>query len=90
MKQENQKTTLITKKIAYAVVLVAIGIGLSPFTSFPAGIAKINPTQHFINVVSAILLGPWWAAMIAFILSLIRNLTGVGTILAFLTFMKET
>jgi energy-coupling factor transport system ATP-binding protein len=83
MKEINQNKTMITKKIAYSVILVAIGLGLSPFTSIPIGIAKVNPTQHFINVIAAILLGPWWAVLIAFIISMIRWATQLGTILAF-------
>jgi len=72
-----------TRKVAQAVILVAIGVALSPFTSFPVGIAKINPTQHFVNVLGAILLGPWWAAAVAAIIGVIRNALGVGTLLAF-------
>lgn len=72
-----------TRQVAQAVILVAIGVALAPFTSFPIGIAKINPTQHFVNVVGAILLGPWWAATIAAIIGVIRNAMGVGTLLAF-------
>lgn len=72
-----------TRKVAQAVILVAIGVALSPFTSFPVGIAKVNPTQHFVNVVGAILLGPWWAMTIAAIIGVLRNALGVGTLLAF-------
>lgn len=72
-----------TRKIAQAVILVAIGVALSPFTSFPVGIAKVNPTQHFVNVLGAILLGPWWAMINAAIIAIIRNALGVGTLLAF-------
>lgn len=72
-----------TRKVAQAVVLVAIGVALSPFTSFPVGIAKVNPTQHFVNVLGAILLGPWWAMANAAIIGVIRNALGVGTLLAF-------
>lgn len=72
-----------TRKVAQAVVLVAIGVALSPFTSFPIGIASVNPTQHFINVVGAILLGPWWAMTVAAIVGALRNALGVGTLLAF-------
>jgi energy-coupling factor transport system ATP-binding protein len=69
--------------VARAVILVAIGVALSPFTSFPIGIAKINPTQHFVNVVAAVLLGPWWACGVAGIIALLRNALGTGTLLAF-------
>lgn len=72
-----------TRLVAQAVVLVAIGVALAPFTSFPVGIAKINPTQHFVNVVGAVLLGPWWAVAVAAIIGIIRNAMGVGTLLAF-------
>ena len=75
--------TTDTRNVAYAVVLVAIGVALAPYTSFPVGIAKINPTQHFVNVVGAVILGPWWATVIAAIIGLIRNVMGVGTLLAF-------
>ena len=72
-----------TRKVAYAVVLVAIGVALAPYTSFPIGIAKVNPTQHFVNVIAAVVLGPWWAAIIAAVIGVIRNAMGVGTLLAF-------
>lgn len=72
-----------TRKIAYAVILTAIGVALAPYTSFPVGIAKINPTQHFVNVIGAVLLGPWWATLIAAVIGTIRNAMGVGTLLAF-------
>jgi energy-coupling factor transport system ATP-binding protein len=72
-----------TRKVARAVILVAIGVALSPFTSIPIGIARINPTQHFVNILSAVLLGPWWALGIAFIIGVLRNALGTGTLLAF-------
>jgi len=72
-----------TRNVAYAVVLVAIGVALSPYTSFPIGIAKVNPTQHFVNILGAVLLGPWWAVIIATVIGVIRNALGVGTLLAF-------
>jgi energy-coupling factor transport system ATP-binding protein len=72
-----------TRRSAYAVVLVAMGVALAPYTSLPVGIAKINPTQHFINVLAAVLLGPGWAAGIAGAVAVLRNMMGVGTLLAF-------
>ena len=72
-----------TRKAAYAVVLVAMGVALAPYTSFPIGIAMVNPTQHFINVIGALLLGPWWAVSIATIIAVLRNAMGLGTLLAF-------
>lgn len=72
-----------TRTITRAVILVALGVALSPFTSIPIGIAKINPAQHFVNVVGAVLLGPWWATGIALVIGILRNAMGTGTLLAF-------
>jgi len=72
-----------TRKVAYAVVLVAIGVALAPYTAFPIGIAKVNPTQHFINLFAAVLLGPWWAVLTAMVIGILRNAMGLGTLLAF-------
>jgi len=36
-----------TRFIAQAVVLIALGVALAPFTSFPVGIARINPTRNY-------------------------------------------
>lgn len=77
------KSSQHTRKTAYAVVLVAIGVALAPYTSFPIGIAKVNPTQHFVNVLAAVLLGPWWAVLTAGVIAVLRNAMGVGTLLAF-------
>lgn len=78
-----QQKSIQTRVVARAVILVALGVALSPFTSIPIGIARINPTQHFVNVVGAVLLGPWWAAGIALIIAILRNALGTGTLLAF-------
>ena len=77
------RSTRNTRKTAYAVVLVAMGVALAPYTSFPIGIAKVNPTQHFVNVLAATLLGPWWAVLTAAVIAVLRNAMGVGTLLAF-------
>lgn len=81
--QNDPESAANTRKAAYAVVLTAIGVALAPYTSFPVLIAKINPTQHFVNVLGAVLLGPWWALLIAAVIGAIRNAMGVGTLLAF-------
>ena len=78
-----QQEGIQTRVVARAIILVALGVALSPFTSIPIGVARINPTQHFVNVVSAVLLGPWWAAGIALIIAILRNALGTGTLLAF-------
>ena len=70
------------RKLTLAGLFVAVGILLSG-VHFPIGLAKVYPFQHTVNVLSGALLGPWWAAGAAFVTSLIRNMTGMGSIFAF-------
>lgn len=71
-----------TKNIARAVILVAIAVALSPFF-IPVGISKCFPAQHMVNVLAAVMLGPWYAVVIALVAGIIRNILGLGTLLAF-------
>lgn len=71
-----------TRLLAYSVALAALAVALSPI-SIPIGIAKVSPTQHFINVIAGALVGPWWGLAIAIVASLARNAIGLGTPLAF-------
>ncbi|WP_252314957.1 energy coupling factor transporter S component ThiW [Sinobaca sp. H24] len=72
-----------TKKLTYTAVLIAVGTVTSPFVSIPIGFARIFPVQHFINVISAVLLGPWYALAQAFGTSFLRNIFGTGSVFAF-------
>ncbi len=72
-----------TYRLTLMALFVAIGTMGSHLLWFPAGVAKAYPVQHAVNVISAILLGPGPAVLIAFTIGLLRNLLGVGTILAF-------
>jgi energy-coupling factor transport system ATP-binding protein len=71
-----------TKSVARAVILVAVAVALSPFF-IPVGIAKCFPAQHMVNLLSAVMLGPAYAVAIAAIAAAIRNILGLGTLLAF-------
>jgi energy coupling factor transporter S component ThiW len=71
-----------TKKLVASGMLVAVIICLSGFY-IPVGASKCFPVQHMVNVLAAVLLGPWWGVGIAFCASLIRNMMGTGTLLAF-------
>lgn len=71
-----------TRKVAQAVVLVAIAVALSP-VFIPIGITKIFPAQHLVNVIGAVLLGPWYAVAVATCAAIIRISLGLGTIFAF-------
>lgn len=70
------------KKITQSGILIAAGVVCSTFY-IPFGIAKCFPVQHFINVLAGITLGPKYAVSMAFITSLIRNMLGTGSLLAF-------
>lgn len=70
------------RKLALAGILVAVGIVCSPL-SIPVGASKCAPVQHFINILGGVFLGPGYAVGMAFVTSLLRNLMGTGTLLAF-------
>lgn len=70
------------KKLTMAAIFAAIAVVGSLF-SFPVFGSKCAPVQHLVNVLCAVTLGPWWGLATAFVASLIRNLTGLGTMLAF-------
>ena len=70
------------KKLAVAAILVAVAVVGSMF-SFPVLASRCSPVQHMVNILCAVFLGPWYGFAAAFLASLIRNLLGLGTLLAF-------
>ena len=70
------------RRVSLASMLIAIAVVGSLF-SFPILGSRSAPIQHLVNVLAAILLGPGYALGIAFGASLLRNLLGWGTLLAF-------
>ncbi len=72
----------MTYKMALSGVMIALGVILSTFY-IPFGAAKVFPFQHLINVLGAVLLGPAYSVMNAFVISTIRNVTGLGSLLAY-------
>ena len=71
------------KKLILMGLLVALGTISSHLFWVPVGAAKAFPVQHAINVIAGILLGPGPAVLVAFLISLLRNFLGLGTLLAF-------
>ena len=69
-------------KLALAGIFCAIAVVGSLF-SFPMFGSKCAPIQHMVNILCAVLLGPWYGIAVAFAASLIRNLTGLGSLMAF-------
>lgn len=72
-----------TLKMTITAMLVAIGTVTSHLFSIPIGFTKVFPMQHFINVLSAVILGPAYAILQAFSVSLLRNMLGTGSLFAF-------
>ena len=70
------------KRLALAGILTAVGV-LGGSLSIPVGFTRCCPTQSVINVIAGVFLGPWYSLGMAFCVSLIRNLMGTGTIMAF-------
>lgn len=70
------------KKLTLTGIFAALAVIGSLF-SIPVFGSKCAPVQHMINILCAIFLGPWYGLACAFIASLIRNLLGLGTLLAF-------
>ena len=69
-------------KLTLAGMFCAVAVVGSLF-SFPMFGSKCAPVQHMINILCAVLLGPAYGVGTAFVASLIRNLTGLGSLLAF-------
>lgn len=70
------------RKLAVAAILVAVAVVGSMF-SFPVLASRCSPVQHMVNILCAVFLGPWYGFAAAFLASLIRNLLGLGTLMAF-------
>ena len=70
------------KKLALAGVLCAVAVVGSMF-SFPVFGSKCAPVQHMVNILCAVFLGPWYGLAVAFVASVLRNLLGLGSLMAF-------
>ena len=70
------------KKLALAGILCAVAVVGSLF-SFPVFGSKCAPVQHMVNILCAVFLGPAYGVGVAFGASLIRNLLGLGSLMAF-------
>ena len=78
-----QSNRFSTKKLVLMALFVAIGTITAHLIWFPAGPARAFPMQHAINVLSAVILGPVEAGIIALVIGALRNMLGLGTIFAF-------
>lgn len=70
------------RKLTLTAIFCALAVVGSLF-SVPVFGSKCAPVQHLVNVLSAVLLGPWWGLAQAFMASTIRNMLGLGSPMAF-------
>lgn len=70
------------QKLTVSGILCAAAVAGS-FFSFPVFGSKCAPVQHMVNILCAVVLGPGYGVGVAFCASLIRNLLGLGSLMAF-------
>ena len=71
-----------TKKLAIAGILCAVAV-VGSMLQFPVFGSQCAPVQHMVNVICAVFLGPGYGVAVAFLASLLRNIFGLGSLLAF-------
>lgn len=81
MFENNNHSSL--RKWIFSALMAAAGVLLSPVFSFPLGVTRAFPLQHMINIFLAVLCGTRYGVSAAFTTSLVRNIIGSGSLLAF-------
>ena len=71
-----------TRRLTLAGILVAVAV-LGGLFSFPVLGSRCAPVQHLVNILAAVFLGPLWGIGVAFTASLLRNIAGLGSLMAF-------
>ncbi|MDF2635036.1 MAG: thiW protein [Pelosinus sp.] len=71
------------RKLTFTALFIGIGVFSAHLVYIPIGIAKCFPVQHAINVLLAVILGTRYSVSAAFSISLLRNILGTGSLLAF-------
>jgi len=66
------------KKQVFTAILASMGYVLSTFIYLP----RMAPFQHFINVIAAVFLGPFWGFACALMTGLMRMILNGSSILA--------
>lgn len=60
------------KKMVLCAIFASMAFVLNTFVYFPA----MAPFQHFVDVIAAVFLGPWWACLSAFLCGAMRMMSG--------------
>lgn len=61
-----------TRKMVLTAMMAGLAFVLNTFVYFPA----MAPFQHFVDVVAAVFLGPWYACAAAFLCGVMRMMSG--------------
>ena len=61
-----------TRKLILAAMFACLAFVLNTFVYFPA----MAPFQHFVDVLAAVFLGPWYACASAFLCGVMRMMSG--------------
>ena len=72
-----------TRKLTFTALFMAVGVLSAHLVYIPVGVSKCFPIQHAINVLLAVLLGTRYSVGAAFGVSVLRNILGTGSLLAF-------
>ncbi len=68
----NQVKICSTRKMVLTAMLACLAFVLNTFVYFPA----MAPFQHFVDVLAAVLLGPWYGCAAAFLCGCMRMISG--------------
>ena len=60
------------RKMVLCAIFASLAFVLNTFVYFPA----MAPFQHFVNVVAAVFVGPWWGCISAFLCGVMRMMSG--------------
>lgn len=66
------KITNITRKMVLTAMFACLAFVLNTCVYFPA----MAPFQHFVNVLAAVVVGPWYGYVSAFLCGVMRMMTG--------------
>ena len=68
----SRSRSLTTRKMILTAMFACLAFVLNTFVYFPS----MAPFQHFIDVMAAVFLGPWYACAAAFLCGVMRMLSG--------------
>jgi energy coupling factor transporter S component ThiW len=80
---KNEVKSRSSRNIVLAAILASIAAVLSSVVSFPLGFATPAPIQHMVNAMAGVMLGPWYAVLVAILAGTVRNILRTGTIFAY-------